>query len=87
MKKVLMWYQKAFNKFILKGAKMEKLSTIVEDLKVNLDQYLQDAIAAAKEDAGVVMHIPAHNEWVLQIAEIYKAAYGDELNLDNLTVE
>jgi hypothetical protein len=66
---------------------MKKLSTIVEDLKKDLDQYYQDAVTIAKGDKGIVMHVPSYNEWVLQIADIYKAAYGDELDLENLTVE
>jgi len=70
---------------------MEKihLGDIVDQLEADIHQYRVDAIATAKadEETGILPHDPSQNEWVLQIADIYKAAYGEELDLENLVVD
>lgn len=61
---------------------MLTLTKVVEDLKTNLDMYLADALKNARE--GIE---PSENEWVGQIADIHEAAYGEPLELDQLSVE
>jgi len=53
----------------------QRLSTIIKDLKTNLDTYQKDAL----QDYTI--------EDLLQIADIYKAAYGKELDLNNVIVD
>lgn len=62
-------------------AKKQHLSTIFDELETNLDTYRQNAIKTDKENNS------GSNEWLLQIADIYKAAYGEELDLDNVIVD
>jgi len=65
----------------------QHLSTIVDDLKTNLDVYRQDAIRNFQDDTISVALSDGYNEWLLQIADIYKAAYGEELDLGNVIVD
>jgi len=54
------------------------LTQVVADLKTNLDTYLEDV---EKDTTNSSL---ADNEWALQIADIYEAAYGEELDLTQL---
>jgi hypothetical protein len=64
------------------------LRLVVADLKRNLEIYLQDAIDAADNEIEITTpQNLTHNEWALQIAEIYEAAYGEELNLTLLALD
>ena len=69
----------------------KSLKEVVEMLKVNLDIYLEDAKTTQekiKNPQPFGYHPTLNsNEWALQIAEIYKAAYGEELNLSTLPIE
>jgi len=67
---------------------MEKihLRDIVDQLETDIHLYRVDAIIINKEP-GTAFHDPSQNEWVLQIADIYHAAYGEELDLENLVVD
>jgi len=64
------------------------LKQVVIDLKMDLDIYLADAKSTAKADltAGT-SHNLSCNEWALQIADIYKTAYGKKLNLTQLPLD
>jgi len=53
----------------------QRLSTIIKDLKTKLDTYQKDAL----QDYTL--------EDLLQITDIYKAAYGKELDLHNVIVD
>lgn len=58
----------------------QSLNQIVEDLVTNLRQYREDAI----KNIGAPN---PKNEWLLQIADIYEAAYGEELDLTAVVVD
>lgn len=60
----------------------QDLTKIVEDLKTNLDQYLKDAIQNAQD--GVLVE---DNEWILQIKDIYDAAYGEDLDVAEVNID
>lgn len=70
------------------AVKKQHLSQIVDDLKTDLDTYQKDAITVASiRGDNSLPESPQFNEWLLQIADIYEAAYGEELDLKNLTID
>lgn len=77
-----------------KEQKMEptSLKQVVEDLKTDLDTYFKDAKKDIQNFQDVDGHQPYErnlncSEWAFQIADIYEAAHGEELDLTNLPLE
>jgi hypothetical protein len=68
----------------------KSLKQVVEDLKTNLDNYFEDAKRTHQdnlEPGEPVFLSLTNNEWAMQIADIYEAAYGEELDLSLLPLE
>lgn len=70
---------------------VKSLKEVVELLKSDLDTYFEDAKTAQEKlnNPDLFGYHPTlnSNEWALQIASIYKAAYGEKLYLNSLPLE